>query len=158
MMYVIGARIKEEKDSEEILERVESYRKEEGVFLQLFDQSKVIGKEHLLWAYQKAEESFKHGSNRADDLEIETLLWASAEWQIKDALKKMGVVDGAEKVAIMIEEDPECFLDFMRWTQDDSVLEPSMKKLKTFDIGEDEISSVDSPYDLVFEKMATSIL
>jgi len=158
MMYVIGARIDEAKDSKEVLERVEYYRKEKDVFLQLFNQEKVVGKEHLLWAFQKAEECFKHGTNRADNIEIETLLWASAEWQIKDAFEVIGIEDGAEKAAIMIDEDPKFFLDFMEWSREDSILKPSMNKLKAFGIGENEINSVDAPYDLVFEKMAISIL
>ncbi len=157
-MHVIGAKIEETSDSKKILDKVESYRKEKDVFLQLFDQSKVVGKEHLLWAYQKAEESFEQESNRADDLEIETLLWASAEWQIKDALHKMGIKDSTEKVGMMIDGDPKLFLDFMGWSRDDSVLEPSIEKLKAFGIGDNEINSVDTPYELVFEKMATSIL
>ncbi len=157
-MYVVGARLKEPADLKKTLEKIESYRKENGVFLQLFDHSKVIGAEHLEWAHQKAEETFEQKSNRADDPEIETLLWASAEWQIQDALDKMGIDDGAKKIAVMIDSDAGPFLDFMGWTRDDSVLEPSVKKLKEFGIGEDEIGSVDSPYDLVFEKMATAII
>ncbi len=158
MMRVIGARIKKSKNSREILDRVESYRKEQDVFLQLFDQSMVVGKEHLMWAHQKAKESFEQKTNRADNLEIEILLWASAEWQIKDALDKMGIEDGVNKMAVMIDEDPKNFLDYMGWSRDDTILEPTEKKLKFFGITDEEISSVDKPYDLVFEKMATSIL
>jgi len=158
MIHVMGARTQESKDLDEILHKVESFRKEEEAFLQLFDQSKVVGKEHLLWAHQKAEKTFEQGTNRADDLEIETLLWASAEWQIKDALDKMGIKEGAEKVAILIDKDEEQFLDNMGWSRDDTILEPTEKKLKAFGVTDKEMSSVDKPYDLVFEKMATSIL
>ncbi len=157
-MHVMGAWTQESKDLKEILDKVESFRKEEKMFLQLFDQSKVVGKEHLLWAHQKAEETFEQGTNRADDLEIETLLWASAEWQIKDALEKMGIEDEGEKVAVLIEKEPEKFLDYMGWSRDDTILEPAKEKLKAFGVTDKEISSVDKPYDLVFEKMATSIL
>ncbi|MFW6064490.1 MAG: KEOPS complex subunit Cgi121 [Candidatus Natronoplasma sp.] len=157
-MYVVGARLERPADPGDIFDMVESYRKEKGVFLQLFDQSKVIGAQHLKWAHQKAEETFEQKSNRADDLEIETLLWASAEWQIQDALDKMGIKDGAEKVAVMIDEEPDLFLVHMGWSREDDILEPTMKKLESFGVADKEINSVDRPYDLVFEKMATSVL
>ncbi len=158
MMYVIGAITDEAEDSKDVLDRVESYRKENDVFLQIFNPSKVVGKEHLQWAHQKAEECFKNDTNRADDREIETLLWASAEWQIKDALGMIGIEEEVEKVAVMIDEEPESFIEYMGWTRDDSILEPSIEKLRSLDISEDELNTVDSPYDLIFEKMATSIL
>lgn len=157
-MYVIGALVEEQEDLGNIFDMVESYRKENGVFIQLFDPTKVIGKQHLLWAHQKAKETFKQGRNRADDLEIETLLWASAEWQIKDALDKIGIEEGTEKIAILTDEEPEKFLHYMGWSHDDNILEPTTKKIKSFGVTDEEINSVDKPYDLIFEKMATSIL
>lgn len=157
-MYVVGALLEEPADSTEVFDKVEYYRKEKDVFLQLFDQSKVIGKQHLEWGHQKAEKTFEHKTNRADDLEMETLLWASAEWQIKDAIDKMGIKDGSDKVAVMIDEEPNIFLDHMGWSREDKILEPTMEKLKSFGVTDKEIRYVERPYDLVFEKMATSIL
>lgn len=157
-MKIIGARIDEPTASEEVFEKIESYRDRTDSLVQVFDHSKVVGEEHLLWAFQKAEESFENGSNRADSIEIETLLWSSGEWQIKDAIDKMGLEDGAEKAVVLIDEDHQDFLDFMDWTRDDMILEANEERLKAFGIDEKEIESVDSPEDLVFEKMATSIL
>lgn len=159
-MQVIGVKIEEPREAQEIFDDIESYREKHDIFLQILEPEKVIGVEHLLWAFQKAEESFENGSNRADSLEIETLLWASAEWQIKDALDKMGIEDNAEQAAVMIDDESEIenLLDSMNWTRDDEVLEPTEEKLKRFGIDEKEIRSVDDPYDLVFEKMATSVL
>ncbi len=157
-MKILGARAKKPIRADEIFKKVETYRKEKDVFLQLFDSRKVVGKEHLLWAYQKAEEVFESGANRADTLEMETLLWASGEWQIKDAIETMGIKDEAAEMALMIEKDEDIFLDHMDWERDDTVLNPSIKKLKNFGIRDDEIDSVDEPFDLVFEKMTTSVL
>ncbi len=155
-MKVIGVRFEGKKDIDDIFSKVETYRKENEVFLQLFDPSKVIGKDHLLWAHQKAVEAFDNGENRADSIEIETLLWASAEWQIKDAIDKMGVKD--DKAVIMIDGDPRDFLGSMEWERDDKILEPTEEKLMNFGIDQTEIDSVDRPFDLVFEKMSTSVL
>lgn len=157
-MKILGARIEEPESAEEIFKEVEYYREENDTFIQLFNVEKVVGREHLLWALQKARECFENKENRADSLEMETLLWSSAEWQIKDALDKMGIEDGAEKAAVMIEGDDERFLESMGWSKDDELLEPSEEKLKNFGVDESVIASTEKPYDLVFEKMATSVL
>jgi len=157
-MHAIGVNIKEPKDAQEIFEMIEDHREKNGVFIQIFDHSKVIGEEHLLWAFNKAEDTFEQGNNRANDLEIETLLWSSGEWQIKDAIVKMGLDDKAENAALLIGEEPNGFLNFMGWERDDSLLKADRKKLKAFGITEEEMESVEKPEDLVFEKMSTSIL
>ncbi|MBS3817853.1 MAG: hypothetical protein KGY76_09870 [Candidatus Thermoplasmatota archaeon] len=157
-MKILGARIEEPESAKEIFKEVENYREEKDTFIQLFDVEKVVGREHLLWALQKAEECFENGENRADSLEMETLLWSSAEWQIKDALDKMGIEDGAKKAVVMIDGDEEKFLEYMGWNRDDDLLEASEDKLKNFGVEEKLISTTEKPYDLVFEKMATSIL
>ncbi len=158
MMRILGARLKEAKSSDEIFTKVDTYRKENEVFIQLLDTKKVIGEEHLIWAYEKAEEVFKKGTNRANSPEMETLLWASAQWQIKDAIEKMGIDDDVEEVALIIEKDEDDFLEYMGWVKDDDILEPDIEKLKNFGLKDEEINSVSDPFDLVFEKMATSIL
>ena len=157
-MHVLGVNIKEPKDAQEIFEMIEDYREKNEVFIQIFDHSKVVGEEHLLWAFNKAEDTFEQGNNRANDLEIETLLWSSGEWQIKEAIAKMGLDDKAENAALLIGEEPSGFLNFMDWGRDDSLLEAGREKLKAFGIKEEEIESVEKPEDLFFEKMSTSIL
>ncbi len=159
-MKVIGIDTNEAKKSEEVLEKLDEFKEEHDVFIQVFDAGKVIGDEHLLWAYQKAEESFESGTNRANSIEIETLLWASAEWQIKDALAKMGLKDDAEKGVVLIEREEliRDLLDFMDWSRDDDAFEPNQEKLKEFGVKETEMRSVEEPIELVFEKMATSVL
>lgn len=80
MMKVCGVKFDKKYDTEELLDMIESYRNENDIFIQLFNHDKVIGEDHLLWAYDKAKEMMEQESNRADSIEIETLLWASAEW------------------------------------------------------------------------------
>ncbi len=157
-MKVCGVRFKDEKDIDEIFRKVESYREEHDVFLQLFDASKVIGEEHLLWAYQKAEEAFENDENRAVSLDMETLLWASAQWQIKDAIDKMGVSNNLEKAVVLIEGNVGGVLEGFDAERDDDIIEPSIEKMKNFGVSSVELKSVSRPYDLVFEKMATSVL
>lgn len=157
-MKVCGVRFNKKHDSGELIGIIDSFRKEKDIFIQLFNHHKVIGEEHLLWAYDKAEEMMEQKSNRADSIEIETLLWASGEWQIKEAIEKMGVPKRTDKAVLMIEEDLDDLLEEMDWKRDDDLLKPSIEKLKKFGINEKEIESVTDPYDLIFEEMSTSIL
>ena len=157
-MKVCGVEFNKRYDTEELLDLIESYRAENDIFIQLFNHEKVVGKDHLLWAYDKAVERRDQENNRADSLEIETLLWASTEWQIKDAIKKMGVPENSDKAVLMIEEGLNRILKEMDWKRQDDLLEPSIEKLKGFGIDDKEIESVSQPFDLIFEKMSTSIL
>ena len=157
-MKVLGAESEEEVDSGEILDLIEQYEKENDVFVQIFDPSFVVGKEHLIWAHNKAETTFKNGTNRASDLGIEVLLWSSAEWQIKDALKKMGVEGKIDEIALMTDGDGKRLLEFLDLEKNDDILEMKKEKLRKFGIKNHEMESVDRPEDLIFEKMATSIL
>ncbi|MFW6304225.1 MAG: KEOPS complex subunit Cgi121 [Candidatus Saliniplasma sp.] len=157
-LNIIGCKFESTKEIELILEKIGSYRKEHNTFLQIFNPDFVIGKEHLLWAYDKAKRSFEHKTNRADSLEIEILLWASGERQIKNAIKTIGIKENSKKFALLIDSDLNDFLHVMECKRDDTVLDPSINKLKNFGISENEIDSVENPYDLIFEKLSTSIL
>ncbi len=158
MVEVIGAKIPKPLSSDSILDEVDKYRKERDVFVQVFDHEKIVGKEHLQWAYDKAVYCFNEGVNRSKSLEIETLLWSSGKWQIKNAIKKMGIKDHSKNAVVILDSDPKDFLNFMDWEREDRVLKPSLKKLKKMGITDVEIESTDKPYDLIFEKMATAVL
>ncbi len=139
-------------------EHVEKYRKTNKGFVQLFNEKVVVCREHLIWAYEKALYTTKKGTNRGDSLEMETLLWASGQRQIKNAIGKMGLQDDAEEAVVMAGDNLNSFLEYMGWERDDSILEPSMEKLITLGITKEEIETTDRPYDLVFEFMATSTI
>lgn len=153
---VIGYISKSQIETDEIFNNIERFRDKNDIFLQVFDAEYVIGEEHLIWAYDKAVKSFKNGTNTANSLEIETILWSSAETQIKDALEKMGLKYDSKKIAILTDTDPSDITDVMGWVKDKSVIKPSIEKLKRFGVTQTEIDSVEKPYDLVFEKMATA--
>jgi len=154
----IGCKMEPSSDIDEIFERLERYRKEKSIFIQVFDAEMIIGKDHLIWAYDKALRSFDQKTNRADSLEMETLLWSSGERQIKNALNKMGIKKSSKNVAILSDSNISDLLSEMGWEKDDNVLAPSKEKLEKHDITIEEINSVDEPYDLIYEKMSVSIL
>ncbi|MFO8109933.1 MAG: KEOPS complex subunit Cgi121 [Thermoplasmata archaeon] len=157
-MEIVWAEIPEPLGSEELFKKIEKYRAERGVFVQVFDPSVVLSDEHLQWALTKAKECFEHGVNLADSLEIEVLLWAAGERQIKDALVKMGLSDLSKDAVILMEKGSDHFLGHMGWTAKKEDIVPSKEKLSKLGITKAEIDSVHDPYELIFEKMATSRL
>ncbi len=158
MIDVFGAECEEDINLDELIVRVEEFRGEHDRFFQLFDPDMVVCKEHLEWAYDKAVYCLENGYNRADNLEIEMLLWSSGEMQIKNAIKKMGVKDGCKKMIAATDADIDLVLAEMNWKRDDSILSPSIEKLKNYGVTESELETTEDPLDLVFEKMATSLL
>ncbi len=157
MIEVIWVNIPEPAKSKTLFKKIEGYRSETNTFVQIFDSNVVLHEEHILWAYNKAEECFEYGANIADSLEIEVLLWAAGERQIKDALMKMGISDNCSNAVVLLENSQD-FLDHMGWEKKEEPLKPSKAKLSNLGITRTEIESVDNPFELVFEKMATSRL
>ncbi len=68
--------------------------------IQAFDADKLAGKVHLTFAIEKALNSFKKGTNIANDLAKEIMLYAAGTRQINRAVK-IGVHDGWNNIAIV---------------------------------------------------------
>lgn len=157
-MEILWADIPEPLRSRDLFNKIEQYRERMGVFVQVFNPWMVVNDEHLQWAFTKAKKCFEHYTNLADSLEIEVLLWASGEKQIKDALVKMGIPDFSKEAVVLIEKDAGSFLDHMGWNEKKEDIVPSKEKLSKLGITKAEIDLIDDPYELIFEKMATSRL
>ncbi|MBD3157656.1 MAG: hypothetical protein GF309_02600 [Candidatus Lokiarchaeota archaeon] len=67
----------------------------------------VAGTEHLLSASQNALNAWKGGYMISRNLDIEVVLYTSAQRQIDDALQDMGTIDGLETVALVIMGESE---------------------------------------------------
>lgn len=153
---VLGVKIDERETTDAIFEKMTDYYKDNNCSVQIFDPEMVVGKDHLLWAIEKAKRRFEDDENRADSLEMEILLCSSGERQIKNAINKMGLKDMSDEAVVVTTCDMEGLLDHMGWERDDDILAPSIDKLKNFGVSDIEIESTDKPFDLVFEIMATS--
>ncbi len=70
--------------------------------VQFFDAKLVAGWQHLYFAALNAVNVFKSNLNISNNLGIEILLYASAQRQIKDAVKLIGVHPDSSKVAVVI--------------------------------------------------------
>lgn len=147
--------------------------KHQSVDIQFFNAELVATWEHLYFATLNALLAFKNRTNISRNLEIETLLYASAQRQIRKAIELMGFKQELTNIAVtIIGENPETInaalssISTHIGTQsDDTVLELSGNKIRhineAFDISETEIETViektgadQTLVDLVLERMA----
>jgi tRNA threonylcarbamoyladenosine modification (KEOPS) complex Cgi121 subunit len=159
-------------DAELFLKRIRK-GKPQSVDVQFFNATLVATWEHLYFATLNALWAFKNRTNISKKLEIETLLYASAQRQIRKAIELMGFKHESANVAVVIIGKNPQFISsalssiatLVGAQPDDTVLELSGNKTrcikKTFDISEIEIDTIiektgadQALVDLVLERMA----
>jgi KEOPS complex subunit Cgi121 len=122
------------------------------------DADVVCGRTHLEAAVIHAMRAIDQGTNAADTVSMETMLFASGERQISKAKEKMGVKDGMRHFALVLFDcdDPAEVLQRLRMTKDDMVLLPSREKAIAFGIEVEELETVPEQQaaDLVLERVA----
>ncbi|NLX47647.1 MAG: hypothetical protein GXY70_05730 [Euryarchaeota archaeon] len=126
----------------------------------LMDADKVCGADHLRSAVFHARRAFERGTNSANTLGMEVILYASGERQISKAKDKMGLHEGTERVALVILEPQDADLDRilreMSLERDDELLKCDLAKGEAFGIGQGELATVGEAMlpDLVLERVA----
>jgi len=81
--------------------------KTDNACVQFFDASLVAGWEHLRFAALNALNAFKGNVNISSSLAMESLLYASAQRQIKEAVRLMGIKPNTSRVAALIVADTQ---------------------------------------------------
>jgi tRNA threonylcarbamoyladenosine modification (KEOPS) complex Cgi121 subunit len=118
---------------------LEQFREEDkGASIQFFDAKNVAGPQHLYFAALNALNAFEKKINISNNLEVEALLYASAQRQIQKAVKTMGIKQDSTKVAALImTEDGHKKNYYMHLVsenvpgeRDDSVIELTNKKIE----------------------------
>jgi KEOPS complex subunit Cgi121 len=142
--------------------------------IQFFDAKHVAGTPHLYFAALNALNAFEKKTNISNNLEVEALLYASAQRQIQKAVKMLGIKqDTTEVAALIIAEDSNKKTDNINMVstmvpgeRDDSILELTDKKVqkikKIFNISGIEFEAKlkkeglekEALTDLVVERMA----
>jgi len=161
MIKIIGAK-GEIQNIDKFLKQINNFSKKNNLLIQAFNADLIYGKNHLLSAYEHANRSFENKTNTTNSLEMEILLYASGDRQIKIAIPKMGINTGksniafvfiAEKISKKIIED---LLSITCLSQDDKVLKGNLNTLKKFGISENEIKTItkEKYEDLILEKIA----
>jgi len=112
--------------------------KTSDAYVQFFDATLVAGWEHLYFAALNASNAFKNKLNISNSLAVETLLYASAQRQIKEAVRLLGLKPSGRQIAVLIlaESKPkvevalEMVSELISGERDDSVLELTHEKFE----------------------------
>jgi tRNA threonylcarbamoyladenosine modification (KEOPS) complex Cgi121 subunit len=160
------------KDIEEFFNVVRR-EKPSNVEIQFFDARLVATWQHLYFAVLNALTAFKNHRNISKSLAMETILYVSAQHQIRKATEKLGIKPETSEIAMLaIGEEPETvemvlqiISNYINAQQDPTVLELSENKTaliqKTFKISNLELEAAmgkdgleKALVDLVIERMA----
>lgn len=174
---IAGLRSVRVSDPGALLERLRRRGELKGVVFQLLDAGLVAGPEHLLISAINAMRAFELSLNVSSDLGLEILTFASAQRQISNAIKLMGLKPGKLDVAAVVvadseetaEEALEVLAEELGALRDDSVLKLDEQKAEriaeTFKLSENEILTClrlggrpEAVRDLVLERVALSIV
>ena len=145
----------------------------QDVSIQFFDADLIATPDHLYFAVLNTLEAFKNKTNVSKTHAMETMLYTSAQRQIKRAIDRCGIKPQTTKMAvILIGEDPgeiefalEAITKNVGTEQDIFVLEMTKSKeykiIKSFEITEEELRTVKKVscrekaiVDLVIERVA----
>jgi len=143
------------------------------VEIQFFNAQYVATWQHLYFAALNALTAFNNGENLSKNIAVETLLYASAQRQIRKAMQTMGIRADTKDVAILIIGEKTrniksaltAISKHLKTEADDSVLELSNDKSKSirkiFGISDEEVETIKKKndscqalVDLVIERMA----
>jgi len=162
MIKIFGAEGKI-SNIDSFLRKINDFSKEKNILIQSFDAEYIYNKNHLISSYKHARRSFENKTNTCNTLEMEILLYAAGERQLKIAIPKIGVKKGDSSI-IFIMIDKKCnldktvdtFLGFLGFKRNDNLLKGDVNTLKKFGFKDSEIRTVskDKYSDLVLEKVA----
>ena len=147
-----------------------------GIQIQVFDANFIAGWEHLYFAVLNALKAFEGKYNISENIEIEIILFAAFQHQIRKALEILGVKRKSSNLAIVILADSEeniqdalkFILKIVNGVLDENVVEVDENKLQnlmdTFSISELELSTktsqknlwISAVKDLIIERIAIS--
>jgi len=142
---------------EDFLHKLNKISKEKKLTLQALDADKIAGEEHIRFAVEKAINSFRSGTNIANDLSKEIMLYAAGTRQINKAVK-LGIHMGENNIVIVAVGEAQ--LSGFDEIRPEPVLgyKGSKKEalMKTFDITNEELEAVGEEKipDLVLERVA----
>ena len=160
MCKIVGAK-GNIRNIDDFLDEIREFSDKNNVAIQVFNADLIYGEKHLISAYVHAKRAMKHKTNTTNSLEMEILLYAAGERQLKLAIPKMGVKKGNSNLAIVIVKSKSDkivhdLLSEFDLKRDDKVLEGNGNTLKKFGLNQKEIDTVTKAkyQDLILEKVA----
>ncbi len=118
--------------------------------IQIMDSQIIAGKSHITFAIRKAKRAFERGENISKNFFLEVLLRASAQRQIKEAFRLLGIKnEGSNEIILLCKEVPSGFLEEYECEEDMEIFkigEEKYERIKdAFFIDEIEIGAVSGP-------------
>jgi len=169
---IAGFRNVKIKDIEEFF-KITRKERSSSVEIQFFDAKFVATWQHLYFAALNALTAFKNRENISESLAMESLLYASAQRQIRKAMELLGIKPSSSEIAVLIiGEKLEVVMSALflvskqvKAERDDTILGLSEEKIadiqKVFVISDVELETVvkkdcleKALTDLVIERMA----
>lgn len=147
------------RDIDVFLKKVAALEKQYSITVQFFRADRIFGAEHLQSATEKALRSIENKTAMSKNLGMEIMLYAAAERQTSEALRKIGIFNGiAEMGMVVIGHTPENLFEELGLERGDSVLSPEGKDHSIFGITPEEIGILGEARipELVLEKVALS--
>ena len=87
-------------DVNEFLHKLRKISEEKNITIQALDADKLAGEEHVRFAVEKAINSFREGTNIANDLAKEIMLYASGTRQISKSMR-LGIHKGKNNIILV---------------------------------------------------------
>lgn len=161
MIKIIGAK-GNIQNVESFLKKINNFSKNNKIIIQVFNADIIYGKNPLISAFEHAKRSFERNKNTTNSLEMEILLYASGERQLKTAIPKIGIKNGKSNIAFLLINNKisnqliNQLLGKLSLTRDDEVLNGDIKTLKKFGITELELKTIkeEKYVNLILEKIA----
>ena len=139
-------------DPDAFVARLRAVSEKLGSVVEVYDASIVLGAEHVISAWGRAERAHACGRAVAGSVAMEARLYISCEGQIKAALAKTGVKrgDGGVVLAATSAGALDEAAKELNLVRDDALLEPTKEKLISWGL---DPEAGNAP-DLIFEKMS----
>ncbi len=143
---------------EDFLHKLKKASGEKSITIQALDADKLAGEEHIRFAVEKAMNSFKAGTNIANDLAKEIMLYASGTRQINRAMR-LGIHTGKNNV-VLVAVGKDVDLSAFEEIKPKPVLDYNESKkeaiMELFNITKEEIEAVGDEKipQLVLERVA----
>ena len=139
IIAIAGFRDVQTKDVDGLLNAIR--RRVKGACVQFFDADLIAGQEHLFFAALNALRAFESKINISSSLAMETLLFASAQRQIKKAVELLGIKTDSSRIAVLIlaetkqraAESLETVSKMISGERDDSVTELNEEKFQAIE-------------------------
>lgn len=145
-------------DTEKFLQKIKEISKEQNIVIQALDADKLAGEKHLSFAVEKATNSFKKGTNIANDLSKEIMLYAAGTRQINKAMR-LGVHNGKNNITLVAVGEAPDLSAFNEIIPKNVLRYDESKKnalMDIFNITKEELEAVgeDKLPELVLERVA----